>query len=84
MLRKKDLAAAKQKGWQNLPPFLFIMVREGGLEPPQAYAHYPLKVACLPNSTTSAQAGITCSRRRQGPEFPQGPGFQPAESLQGH
>lgn len=23
-------------------------MREGGLEPPQDYSHYPLKVACLP------------------------------------
>jgi hypothetical protein len=37
------------------------MVRKGGLEPPQAYAHYPLKVACLPNSTTSAQLFLYAS-----------------------
>jgi hypothetical protein len=44
-----------KKGGRFCHPFCMIMVRKGGLEPPQAYAHYPLKVACLPNSTTSAR-----------------------------
>ena len=31
------------------------MVPKAGLEPARAVAHYPLKIACLPNSTTSAR-----------------------------
>ena len=37
--------------WQRRP-----LVPRGGFEPPRAYAHHPLKMACLPGSTTSAVA----------------------------
>jgi hypothetical protein len=31
------------------------MVPKAGLEPARVLAHYPLKIACLPDSTTSAR-----------------------------
>ena len=32
-----------------------LIVRKTGLEPVHQLRHYPLKIACLPNSTTSAK-----------------------------
>ena len=34
------------------------LVPKRGLEPPRAYAHYPLKVACLPISPLRQGSGI--------------------------
>ena len=34
------------------------MVPKAGLEPARAVTHYPLKIACLPDSTTSAHYAI--------------------------
>ena len=46
----EDLKIAAEK--------LDFVVPKGGLEPPRAFAHYPLKIACLPGSTTSAQIAL--------------------------
>ena len=43
----------KNKGGRPVlrqPPDTNLKLRSDGLEPSQAYAHYPLKVACLPIS----------------------------------
>ena len=50
------LAAVHQKN--SVSSSVSTMVRTRGLEPPRACAHYHLKVACLPSSTTSAYGFI--------------------------
>jgi hypothetical protein len=42
----------KKKGHQNVP--FLCKVLEAGLEPARSVERYPLKIVCLPNSTTPA------------------------------
>ena len=37
-----------------LPLFMLYVVPKAGFEPARPVGHYPLKIACLPDSTTSA------------------------------
>jgi hypothetical protein len=39
---REEPGAQPKEGGRFCHPLFMIMVRKGGLEPPQAYAHYPL------------------------------------------
>ena len=43
----------------KIPLMSGFLVLEAGLEPARPDRHYPLKIACLPDSTTSAQKILT-------------------------
>lgn len=52
-ITKIDSISEIKKGSIKILPFYFCVL-EAGLEPAHPRGHYPLKIACLPGSTTPA------------------------------